>query len=344
MLLSSSETKSSLPILDFVGRRHDLEALRTSMELALRKAACRVYAMQALAWLLRVVTQPFCLHDILWWLVSSLAPNVETTASGTDNGAESAAKKDNLVGQHPTSDVALAGEGLTPLLNAFHALLQTVSDLMQSLPMGTPLLAMAVRCWDVRFRQSDHAFLHRSHVFSNISRILSRCEEEAAVDIEAQEPSSIQPTSHVSMMTDVTEGIEIKVSSRSAMVSSLTDGSTETFWESGDEDRGKMKLITVHLNADAPPPRIVCIHVDNGRDLGSKVSGVTFKAGRSAEELLIVDVLEVESRFAGWLSAFLPRKLRIDSFRATDLRLPVIFLLLTRNRSQRHPDGTERAG
>jgi E3 ubiquitin-protein ligase MYCBP2 len=70
-------------------------------------------------------------------------------------------KKDNLVGEHPTSDVGLAGEGLTPLLHSFHGLLQTVSDLMQLLPMGTPLLTMAVRCWDIRFKQTDHAFLHK---------------------------------------------------------------------------------------------------------------------------------------------------------------------------------------
>ena len=88
--------------------------------------------------------------------MSSLAPPLEPPAP-RDTGD----KKDYLVGQHPTSDVALAGEGLTPLLNSFHALLQTVSDLMQLLPMGTPLLAMAVRCWDVRFRHTDHAFLHR---------------------------------------------------------------------------------------------------------------------------------------------------------------------------------------
>lgn len=37
---------SSLPVLDFVTRHHNLESLKTSMELALRKAACRVFAME----------------------------------------------------------------------------------------------------------------------------------------------------------------------------------------------------------------------------------------------------------------------------------------------------------
>lgn len=51
------------------------------------------------------------------------------------------------------------------------------------------------------------------------------------------------------------------------MIGSLTDGSTETFWESGDEDKNKTKNITINcvkgINA-----RYVCVHVDNSRDLG----------------------------------------------------------------------------
>jgi len=35
------------------------------MTLALRKAACRTYAMRALNWLLRSVSQPACLHDLV---------------------------------------------------------------------------------------------------------------------------------------------------------------------------------------------------------------------------------------------------------------------------------------
>jgi len=38
-------------------------------------------------------------------------------------------------------------------------------------------------------------------------------------------------------LSDLTPAMEIKASSRIALCSSLTDESTETFWESGDEDR-----------------------------------------------------------------------------------------------------------
>ena len=38
----------------------------------------------------------------------------------------------------------------------------------------------------------------------------------------------------------------------------------------------------------------------------NKVSAVTFKSGPSTTELNVVDVVEVDNRFCGWLSAYLP--------------------------------------
>ena len=39
------------------------------------------------------------------------------------------------------------------------------------------LQQMAVRNWCLQFQNSDHLFLHKSHVFSNISKILSKSDE-----------------------------------------------------------------------------------------------------------------------------------------------------------------------
>lgn len=120
--------------------------------------------------MLQTATQPVCIHDLLWCLISSLGSPEEMdekdkTNRKVNNAKERAAdlkpRKEGLIGQHPTSDVELAGSGLALLLQAFQRLLQTVSDLMQLLPMGSPLLTLAVRCWDVNFKPSDHAFLHK---------------------------------------------------------------------------------------------------------------------------------------------------------------------------------------
>ena len=64
--------------------------------------------------------------------------------------------------EHPLRDISIAGEAVHPLPSTFHTLLQTIADLMLLLPMGSALQQMAIRCWGLRFTQSDHMFLHRS--------------------------------------------------------------------------------------------------------------------------------------------------------------------------------------
>ena len=68
----------------------------------------------------------------------------------------------------------VSGEAIQPLPSTFHGLLQTVSDLMLLLPVGSSLQQIAITCWCIKFRPQDHNFLHQSHVFSTISKILSR--------------------------------------------------------------------------------------------------------------------------------------------------------------------------
>lgn len=185
------------PVMTFILQHHDLDALQLAMKQALRKAMCRVYAMQALNWLLRSVTQPVCLHDLLWWFVASLTPTDIESETDDDNKQHRKPDEQDLnVCEHPLSDIIIAGEAVHPLPSTFHALLQTIADLMVLLPMGSSLQQMAVRCWGLRFTQADHTFLHRSQVFSNISKILSRSEEMEDCSVSMHE-------SHQSMISQV---------------------------------------------------------------------------------------------------------------------------------------------
>ena len=59
---------------------------------------------------------------------------------------------------------------------------------------------------------------------------------KSSLCLENQE-SEPDNTWDTTIFDDVTSSVEVKVSSRAALCSSLTDESTETFWESGDEDR-----------------------------------------------------------------------------------------------------------
>lgn len=54
-------------------------------------------------------------------------------------------ERDLGVCEHPLSDIVIAGEAAHPLPHTFHRLLQTISDLMMSLPSGSSLQQMALR-------------------------------------------------------------------------------------------------------------------------------------------------------------------------------------------------------
>nr|XP_025976649.1 E3 ubiquitin-protein ligase MYCBP2 isoform X14 [Dromaius novaehollandiae] len=313
--LSKGERNFQWPVLAFVIQHHDLEGLEIAMKQALRKSACRVFAMEAFNWLLCNVIQTTSLHDILWHFVASLTPapvepEEEEDEDNKSNKENAEQEKDTRVCEHPLSDIVIAGEAAHPLPHTFHRLLQTISDLMMSLPSGSALQQMALRCWSLKFKQSDHQFLHQSNVFHHINNILSKSddgdsEESFSISIQSGFEVMNQELCVVVCLKDLTSIVDIKTSSRPAMIGSLTDGSTETFWESGDEDKNKTKNITINcvkgINA-----RYVCVHVDNSRDLGNKVTSMTFLTGKAVEDLCRIKQVDLDSRHIGWVTSELP--------------------------------------
>ncbi|TRY68163.1 hypothetical protein DNTS_006161 [Danionella cerebrum] len=313
--LSKGERNFQWPVLAFVIQHHDLEGLEVAMKHALRKSACRVFAMEAFNWLLCNVTQTTSLHDILWHFVASLTPSPFEMED--EDEEENKGNKENLeqerdlgVCEHPLSDILIAGEAAHPLPHTFHCLLQTISDLMMSLPSGSSLQQMALRCWSLKFKQSDHQFLHQSNVFHHINNILSKSddgdsEESFNISVQSGYEAISQELCVVTCLKDLTSVVDIKTSSRPAMIGSLTDGSTETFWESGDEDKNKTKSITIccmkGINAS-----YVTVHVDNSRDIGNKVTSMIFLCGKAVEDLCRIKQIDLDSRHMGWVTSELP--------------------------------------
>ena len=315
-------------VLSFLLQVNDLDSLQLAMQQSLRKAVCRSYAMQAFTWLLRSVSQPVCLHDLLWFLISSwqLQPvqkegnkNQQAKKDNKDeaNAALKQEEQDLRMTQrereegfeHPMSDLSLVGGAEQVLQSSFHTLLQTISDLMRLLPLGSALQQAAITCFSLKFWPSDHPFLHQSHLFSTVSKILSRGDTGDAGEDNVASPKHGGGHHHhreggVEAWGDLTAMAEVSVSSRQAMVPSLTDASTETFWESGDEDRNKTKWIQLKIPSKEQP-RSVAVHIDNGRDIGNKVGSVTFKTGRTQDDLVVLKSADVENRFAGWVTCFL---------------------------------------
>ncbi|XP_017493146.1 PREDICTED: LOW QUALITY PROTEIN: E3 ubiquitin-protein ligase highwire-like [Rhagoletis zephyria] len=321
------------PAMAFITQKHDLEKLRYAMKRSLRIAACRIYSLQALNWLLRSVTQSICLHDLMWWFVSSLTISAIEMIDGKYEDAEPAL-------EHPVTYTQISGRFSHLITQSLHVFLQSVADLTLYLPLGSPLQRIAIQCFGIRFRQTDHQFLHNSHVFGNISKILSKSDEQddvmavssmgmaAAVAVEGGGNSmgmhdvehNLQSVGGVGgavvgvaggppagakiiCYSDLNGMFEVTVSSRQAMAESLTDNSTETFWESDEEDRNKCKIIEISMNKLSYSCKVVLVHIDNSRDIQNKVLNVVFYAGQSLGDTNLIKSVDVDPKACAWISA-----------------------------------------
>lgn len=77
------------------------------------------------------------------------------------------------------------------------------------------------------------------------------------------------------VLDDLTHLTRIDASSRQAMAVCLTDGSAETFWESGEEDKNRAKTLVLRIDEETTNPLILAIHIDNQRDEGYRTSYVS---------------------------------------------------------------------
>ncbi|XP_065222944.1 E3 ubiquitin-protein ligase MYCBP2 isoform X3 [Planococcus citri] len=318
---SDNGTQTERPILAFLRECHNLRCLRTTMKSVMQKAIFKNYGLRAMDWLLRTVTMPIALHDIMWWFVSSFSvPLTEDNDYENDNEWKDEFDLTRIC-EHPLVDMALAGECRQQIPASFHTLLQTISDLMMIFPIGSPLQQMAIKCWGFQFTHSDYNFLHRSKLFVNISKILSRSEND-----EEPDPSSTSLyESHLSVMAqnghyiqvlrDITAFVSITVSSQSQQIANLIDNSTETYWESGEEDRRKMKTIVINCPPEVDP-RVVYVHVDNTRDPNHKVLSIMILTGMYADFPHKLKTINLDPDYCGWVTTFIPephqRMIRID--------------------------------
>lgn len=313
--------------LQFCLQKHNLDKLRYAMKRNLRIVTCRVYALQAMNWFIRSVTQTTCLHDLMWWFVSSLEPSNDDEITRFDEQAL----------EHPIASVRMCDKLTSLLTHSFHTFLQSVADLTLLLPSGSSLQRLAIQCFGIRFYPSDHHFLHQSHVFGNISKILSRSDE-----IHEQQTDDMQFMfgdsdafcaygTKLHSLADMSGLFEVNASSRQAMTIALTDSSTETFWESDEEDRNKSKILEISLIKFDYICKMISIHVDNTRDSQNKVTNVLFYGGQSLGDTALIKSYDINSKTGSWISVIIPDDsyihYRIELKGAETLRVRQIKLL-----------------
>ena len=119
------------------------------------------------------MSQPACLHDLLWCFVSTLEANTNTEENNVGNSninddknkalakvKQKYAKIEGLF-DHPSEDISIAGEAIQPLPSIFHGLLQTVSDLMLLLPVSDiRVMTKPIHVVNVRFYVSLNSSLN----------------------------------------------------------------------------------------------------------------------------------------------------------------------------------------
>ncbi|EYC22761.1 hypothetical protein Y032_0016g2930 [Ancylostoma ceylanicum] len=100
-------------------------------------------------------------------------------------------------------------------------------------------------------------------------------------------------------MRDVTSHTRIEASSRQAMVVCLTDGSPETFWESGEEDKSRSR--TLNVTFEGCSPVLLCLFIDNSRDEACRTSQVAFRAAMSDGSRRDLMSKNLDQNFCGWV-------------------------------------------
>ncbi len=228
-------------------------------------------------------------------------------SSAAGSGASNRAPNFSDVCRHPFATLALAGESAEGwVTDGLQHYIRSVAKLLPLLPPGSALQQMAIRCLGVDFKPRDHIFLHECKVFSHISTILTRSSSSLpstlptadAVPEDKQQSSSRNseegendhlenpfPFTLLEHTVDATSRFELTTSSRSSMIPSLLDGSTETFWESGNEDRTRVKYFslakskdeTVNNPRDNSHIKFLGVYFDNVRDSEYRVRLVEVK-------------------------------------------------------------------
>ena len=239
--------------------------------------------------LLRNVSSVDALHDILWAFVGALSHASEPAADGRDNGDELALP----VGSHPLDGIDLRNSLGHSIMTVYYKFLLSVMDVMKALPVEHPLQALALRCWSVDFKPTDSPFLQRSKVFALISDMIGNLHKVTT--------SSRSVTPHEDLCVRSVALLPVadlvQVGSREALLASLSDGTTETFWESDDGPDKKW----IQYTAGDTAAEVVALHLDAGRDSNTSVNSIEAVGGPDEDHLdTKLGTFAVAGKFVGW--------------------------------------------
>ncbi|XP_077301662.1 E3 ubiquitin-protein ligase MYCBP2-like [Arctopsyche grandis] len=190
----SKELIMSRPVMSFIAKQQNIAAIEQKMVNSVRVAVMRKYGLEAFNWMLRNVTHPICLHDLMWWFVDAMNQNsdivTEKKPERADN-SENENKPMKIFYPWKESLDKYGNNSHIKLRDMLYRFLLSVCELIPMMPPASPLLLQAVRTCALKFSSQDHLFLHRCGIIKTLSKILSHCEEGHNEEVPPKSPKLI---------------------------------------------------------------------------------------------------------------------------------------------------------
>lgn len=302
----------SRPVIAFVIQHHDLQSLHNALHLSTARAIFFEYAFQTLNTLLRSTTNPLSISDVLYHFVDGL-----TNLSGIERPSK-------LV--HPLTLTLFSGHFKIDVIRKFHNFLQSVSSILRSFSNVSLLtLQNCCKAWMFEFLTKDQDLIIQSNIVSILNNIVS----ERNDTVWDSSLSAFALTSECRQyMVDITEKFDVLASSHQQMAVFMADKTSETFWESGDQDAGRTKVIEL-INKRHFLASVACVYIDNQQDSAFRTKSITFYKNENKITRLI-KTSNVEPNFTGWVKCTVHHwgniSLHIDSL-DSQIRIRKIILL-----------------
>ncbi|VIO97478.1 B-box zinc finger family protein [Brugia malayi] len=304
------------PVLTFVMERHNLARIREAMATAVARATFFAHSFRVWNWLLKMVSTESSVADILWQYLTALNSYVPL-CRWRKNHLRLATNLRLL--PHPWRVCYLAGPVANKMVQQLHSFLHTVAVIVQSNGVNTNLRCLCFRVWTFQLTVHEQDLLSLiCDVLASVGNVLADSSEDHSWNLDDGERKTdyrslqeqklllsrkrkIQLQADVKQMEDITGILSYEASSRQAMIACLTDGNSETFWETGEEDKNRPRYVTVHCDIRSYKATLLTVYVDNIRDEGYRTCSVTVVTAESDGSRRKIHSECLDHQFIGWI-------------------------------------------
>uniref|UniRef100_A0A915PSJ6 RCR-type E3 ubiquitin transferase n=1 Tax=Setaria digitata TaxID=48799 RepID=A0A915PSJ6_9BILA len=299
------------PVLAFVMERHNLARIREAMATAIARATFFAHSFRVWNWLLKLVSTESSVADILWQYLTAMNSYVPLCRWRKRNLR--LATNLRLL-PHPWRVCYLAGPIANKMVQQLHSFLHTIAVIVQSNGVDTNLRCLCFRVWTFQLTVHEQDLLSLiCDVLASVGNVLADSSSGHSWNLDDSERRADRRSSRedraslskktqadVKQMEDITGILHYEASSRQGMIGCLTDGNSETFWETGEEDKSRPRYVTVHCDIRSYTATLLTVYVDNIRDEGYRTSSITVVTTESDGRRRKIHSECLDYQFIGW--------------------------------------------